>query len=503
MVQNNNYIQRINRAMIIISGFISVVSVAALGMQVSQGERSISLLIIFILLVPGSAIVSYIILKKKPESILPSHLTLIIYFLVWFGIFMTSEYMVIFAFYFPFAIVYALTGNKKVSGVISLLQVIVVGVKTGLDISGGKGAEGGLLTYILMIFMTCLFVTAVYLIASSISNYQDITSRQMKEMTHNMDIQKNIIQTSQEAIEKLNMNSQVLRDVFKDLNSISEELDEEADIVSRYVHETAEANSRQKESVDIISDKILKANDQSDLLSGQLKEEANRVNRIENELSDLAHKGKEVEEKADDMERRIRLLSEETKKILELSSSIEGIADQTNLLALNASIESARAGVHGKGFAVVAEEVRKLAEASKALTDETKMNINELKNNTETVSEHMTILNKLNNQQQESLGRVKENMEWIIKTSMDNYQIIKDLNDGINDISSGSQQIGSEIEGVVSITEKTDQISGETKAKADRMLNMMTNSVTNLEELQVIANELYDSVNDSEIERIG
>jgi methyl-accepting chemotaxis protein len=68
------------------------------------------------------------------------------------------------------------------------------------------------------------------------------------------------------------------------------------------------------------------------------------------------------------IESRLGAVGAALAQVAKVSGSIEAIARQTNLLALNATIEAARAGAAGRGFAVVANEVKSLAEATRAAT---------------------------------------------------------------------------------------------------------------------------------------
>lgn len=101
----------------------------------------------------------------------------------------------------------------------------------------------------------------------------------------------------------------------------------------------------------------------------QNTDNANNAKEMASEALRVADQGGIVTSKMVETMEEINLSS---KRMIDITGIIEGIAFQTNILALNAAVEAARAGEQGRGFAVVASEVRSLAQRSATAAKEIK-----------------------------------------------------------------------------------------------------------------------------------
>lgn len=190
---------------------------------------------------------------------------------------------------------------------------------------------------------------------------------------------------------------------------------------------------------------------------------AQQANQLAQAASGVAIKGGEIVGR---VVHTMTEISESSRRISDIISTIDGIAFQTNILALNAAVEAARAGEQGRGFAVVAGEVRALAQRSAEAAKEIKGLIGT------------------------SVDRVERGTELVSQagaTMADVVQSIRQVSDIVAEISSASSEQSTIVGQVREAVGQMDQVTQQNAA-------LVEESAAAAESLKLQAGSLVQAV---------
>ena len=206
-----------------------------------------------------------------------------------------------------------------------------------------------------------------------------------------------------EAVSKiLNLEQQLVLEAFEStVKEIQSKTENQKEKVSISIIESTESLAAISEETNAsfheltnqsheLSNYAKKANDISDEAEIQANEGKMQLHEQSEIMNSIIKSVKQISEDA-------HSLADTAKETEDIVAIVTNIANQTNLLALNAAIEAARAGESGKGFSVVAQEVRSLAEQTKASTS--------------TVEELLKKTGEQTKKLKESLDRIEESVK--------------------------------------------------------------------------------------------
>lgn len=288
----------------------------------------------------------------------------------------------------------------------------------------------------------------------------------------------------------INSSSDSLKTVYEISNSMAIAIGEitkgvvgQSDSVNQISLMMQEADMKVSEVVDITN----KLEDTSKQASGMVLKGSEDISRMDRQMNIID----QAVSKSYYLVQDLNTSMEEINKFLD---GISHISHQTNLLALNASIEASRAGEAGKGFAVVAEEVRKLAQQSKAIAGDIAGITAMIHNKTLEVLEETNLGMEATREGEVIYKNVSKSFEQIQQKFQDINQFILEESSRLKNMAELFSMIHMETESIASISEEHSASTQELMATTEEHTASVESIYHLLENIRESSNKLQQMV---------
>jgi len=194
--------------------------------------------------------------------------------------------------------------------------------------------------------------------------------------------------------------------------------------ISSIIGKLASIAVKLRSNAEVFIEEMERFKTQTNIQAEGMNEIENCTDEIISSIENIGENSRRGLETLDDIKRhlqenrkRLNAISDAMKSLGDNSSEVKryldeinNIAEQTNLISINAGIEAARVGESGTGFSVVAEEIRKLAEKTRHLSDEIAESIRKTR---ELVSNAVGAMNSFRESSEEELEHIERTLEMI------------------------------------------------------------------------------------------
>lgn len=311
-----------------------------------------------------------------------------------------------------------------------------------------------------------------------------ILGRSLKTMVNNI---YGVISSLQDAIVNLDRAAGEISQAAGNTAQAAEQVSETINQISVGAQETAGSINNISESQKNMVQQFTALANNVKVIAESTQETVRYTQQGEKIIQELASGIKETNANSQLVRTAMERLSEQAKEIRGITDIIASISEQTNLLALNAAIEAARAGDAGRGFAVVAEEVRKLAEASGAQTNEITKLINQITEDitraVEATMEAARLVDKqsgISAEAQEQFSRIAGGTAKVAQLlqEMENQskiieEQVKKINTSMENIAAISQENAASAEEIAASTEEMTAATQTVSINAQHLLGLM------------------------------